>query len=80
MGYECAGGAAGRQKMPLGGRYNEVIQRTVTFTARWVYGAKDLDRLSEAANLIRTMLHNMNVEAVLTNLATDGEGNKKRDD
>ena len=32
------------------------------------------------ANLIRTMLHNMNVEAVLTNLATDGEGNKKRDD
>lgn len=53
---------------------------TVTFTARWVYGTKDLDRLSEAANLIRTMLHNMNVEAVLTNLATDGEGNKKRDD
>lgn len=60
--------------------YGPTDAPTVTFTARWVYGAKDLDRLSEAANLIRTMLHNMNVEAVLTNLATDGEGNKNRDD
>lgn len=60
--------------------YGPTDALTVTFTARWTYGAKDLDRLGEAANLIRTMLHNMNVEAVLTNLATDGEGNKKRDD
>lgn len=53
---------------------------TVTFTARWTYGAKDLDKLGETAELIKTMLYNMNVEAILTNLATDGEGNKKRDD
>lgn len=53
---------------------------TVTFTARWTYGAKDLDKLGETAELIKTMLYNMNVEAILTNIATDGEGNKKRDD
>lgn len=48
---------------------------TVTFTARWTYGAKDLDRLGEAAELIKTMLYNMTVESVLENLTADSKGN-----
>lgn len=57
--------------------YGPTDAPTVTFTARWTYGAKDLDRLSEAANLIRTMLHNMNVESVLENLTADSVGDGK---
>lgn len=53
--------------------YGPTDAPTVTFTVRWTYGAKDLDRLGEAANLIKTMLHNMNVEATLTNLAANNE-------
>lgn len=44
---------------------------TVTFTARWTYGAKDIDKLGETAELIKTMLYNMTVESVLENLAAD---------
>lgn len=57
--------------------YGPTDAPTVTFTARWTYGAKDLDRLGEAANLIKTMLHNMNIEAILTNLAANNEGKVK---
>ena len=48
---------------------------TVTFTARWTYGARDLDKLSETAELIKTMLYNMSVESVLENLTADSKGN-----
>lgn len=51
---------------------------TVTFTARWTYGAKDLDRLGEAAELIKNMLHNMQIQAVLANLSA-GNGKKAED-
>lgn len=44
---------------------------TVAFTARWSYGAKDLDRMGETAELIKTMLHNMQFQAVLANLSAD---------
>lgn len=47
---------------------------TVTFTARWTYGARDLDKLGEAAELIKTMLYNMSVESVLENLTADSDG------
>lgn len=53
--------------------YGPTDAPTVTSTARWTYGAKDLDRLSEAANLIKTMLYNMSVESVLENLTADSE-------
>ena len=46
---------------------------TVTFTARWTYGAKDLEKLGETAELIKTMLYNMSVESVLENLTADSE-------
>ena len=44
---------------------------TVTFTARWTYGAKDIDKLGETAELIKTMLYNMSVESVLENFTAD---------
>lgn len=50
---------------------------TVTFTARWTYGAKDLDKLGEMANLIETMLHNMSVESALENLTANSDGDGK---
>lgn len=48
---------------------------TVTFTARWTYGAKDIDKLGETAELMKTMLYNMTVEAALENLTADSKGN-----
>lgn len=50
---------------------------TVTFAARWTYRAKDLDKLSETAKLIKTMLYNMTVESVLENLTADSDGDGK---
>lgn len=46
---------------------------TVTFTARWTYGAKDIDKLGETAELIKTMLYNMHIQAVLTKLSAGSE-------
>lgn len=46
---------------------------TVTFTARWTYGAKDLDKLGETAELVKIMLYNMNIQAVLTKLSAGSE-------
>lgn len=42
--------------------YSNFGTPTVTLTARWSCGAKDLDRLADAAELIKTMLQNMKVQ------------------
>ena len=49
----------------FGGRKNtsDIGAPTVTLTARWSCGAKDLDRLADAAELIKTMLQNMKAQA-----------------
>lgn len=39
--------------------YSNFGTPTVTLTARWSCGAKDLDRLADAAELIKTMLRAM---------------------
>lgn len=43
--------------------YSNLGTPTVTLTARWSCGAKDLDRLADAAELIKTMLQNMKAQA-----------------
>ena len=42
--------------------YSNIGAPTVTLTARWSCGAKDLDRLADAAELIKTMLQNMKAQ------------------
>ena len=42
--------------------YSNFGTPTVTLTARWSCGAKDLDRLADAAELIKTMLQNMKAQ------------------
>lgn len=50
---------------------------TVTFTARWTYGAKNINKLGETAELIKAMLYNMSVESVLENFTSDSEEDGK---
>ena len=57
--------------------YDDNGKAVVTCTARWSAGAADLDKMANAAELIKTMLQNMTEQA---EKALAGEGNTQPDE